>query len=160
MPDFFTPHRLRCAALAAALVLLVAFGRATLPSVGHGMVTVDGRDIVPGDLPIFVPDNHPRRLEASFTLQVPLFRPRTMVVVPDDCVERISVNGLELDPASGSCVWGNRVVDIASMVHRGSNDVNIVVRNRRGRTALDVAVRAGVADATLALALLAVAATR
>jgi hypothetical protein len=87
-----------------------------------------------------------------------------MVVVTDDCVERIAMNGVDIPlgadvPVSmGPCVYGNRVVDIASAVHRGANEVDILVRNRRGRTALDVAVRSGLAYAAFALALLAVGA--
>jgi len=162
MRDLFTPRWLRCAALAGAFALLVALGRATLPSVGHGTATVDGRAIDPGDLPVFVPGKDLRRLEASFALEVPFFRPRSMVVVPDDCVERIAMNGVDLPMGGagvqtplGSCVYGNRVVGIASAVHRGANDVDIVVGNRRGRTALDVAVRSGLAYAVFGLALLA-----
>lgn len=149
MRAHITPRWLRCAALAAAFALLVGLGRATLPSVGHGTASVDGRAIVPGDLPVFVPGRDLRRLEASFALLVPFFRPRSMVVVPDDCVARIAMNGVvlslggDVEPRMGPCVYGNHVVDIASVVHRGTNDVDIAVGNRRGRTALDVSVRWG-----------------
>jgi hypothetical protein len=159
MRDSFSRHRRRCAALVVAFVVIAVAGWFTLPSVGHGSVSVDGRVRPDGDLPVFVAGKDLRVLEASFSIEVPFFLPKSMLVVPDDCVERIVVNGVDVLPVPPVCAYGYVLVDISSAIRRGSNPVRVVVRNHQGRTALDVGMRTGVAFAAFASALLAIAAT-
>jgi hypothetical protein len=144
--------------LVAAFAALVVLGRATLPSVGRGSLSIDDHSPPAAtDVPIFIRDQ--RRFDTSFAIEVPFFRPRRVVVVPTQCVERLAVNRVDILSPHGPCADGDRVVDISSAIRRGANRMRVVVRSQAAKATLDVGVRSGVEFAVFAFALLAVAAT-
>ena len=161
MNDPVTRYRARWAAILATFVLVVVAGQKALPSLGHGTVAIDGQPAVAGDLPVVVTTPEAKRIEVTFPLDVPVFalRPRRTLVIPDDCVEKITVNGADFTSPARFCGYENgRVIDLSPVLREGSNEIHVFVVNRSGHMGLDVSLRLDRAFAAFALTLFSLAA--
>lgn len=145
--------------LLALLAAVLVAGHAWLPWVGPGTYRADGHAPEVLDLPLELQDDV-KTIVATFPLHVSFLRPHRIKLIPDDCVQRVEVNGQVLrDPAVHFCDYiRGREFDLSPYLHTGDNEVKVTVSNAGGPSGLDVTLHSDNLFAWFALALLVLAA--
>ena len=77
----------------------------------------------------------PESLEIEFNMKLGFIRPSYLLFIPDDCVDRVSINEKHLsEDLFPLCdYWFGRAVDISEFTTRGDNAFSLLLRNHGGQ---------------------------
>lgn len=126
-------------ALAVLLGCIATWAVAT-PLIGDASYRFDDREWTAAELPLFV-DTEGSRMDIAFTIDAAAVRVGTYVVKPDDCIESMTINGVEL-PAEvvAFCDYGQgKDVRLGEYLRAGANDVALRLRDDGGKGGVRVA---------------------
>lgn len=86
------------------------------------------------------PHENEETYQLDFTVQYGWLRPVTLRIVPDDCMKDLVINGTRMPDATNEiCGYDHGAnVDVAHLMHRGLNTVQVSVRNSGGAGSLRV----------------------
>ncbi len=106
------------------------------PTGNDGTYTIDGADI-PFDYPFRATTDENVLVEVQFTLETSLLHAGKYRILADDCLESLTINGQEIAGDMPFCDYDKgKVLDLASALHTGKNNVSAVVRNNGGPASL------------------------
>ena len=89
------------------------------------------------DIPFSKRGGNNETLEFKFTINFTSGQSALFRVVPDDCVEQMTINGQEVIQPQNRCNWRTGfVVDLNRLLHKGKNTVYVKVLNVTGITGL------------------------
>jgi hypothetical protein len=124
----------------SALVVVLGLWHGALPVFGPVIYQYDNAAPKTAALPLSVPTVG-KKLRLHTTVQVARVHPTLFTVVPDDCLERLVVNGSEV-PVYGSICYdrGGARISLLGRLHPGVNTVDMEVVDNGGRGGLEMGV--------------------
>jgi hypothetical protein len=86
------------------------------------------------ELPLRMKTDGDEDLTVRFELTVDLFSPSSFLIVPDDCLDALIVNGQAVDdPSLPVCDYTNgAIIDLSPVLWSGRNTVEAIIRNNGG----------------------------
>ena len=128
--------------LAAAVALLVVLGlwHAALPAFGPLDYRFDEEPPETGALPLSVPSAG-KLIHLHTTVRVRAVHPWVFSIVPDDCLEHLSVNGRPAAFTGPICyAHGGGRVSLSGLLHAGVNSVDLDISDNGGKGGLELGV--------------------
>ena len=104
------------------------------PTIVDCVYDIDGGPRSPCSLPLRMTTGENAELTVRFTLRTNVFSPSFFLVVPDDCLQRLNVNGTSVnDPSIPFCDYSKgKILNLGPQLHAGKNPIKAVIHNNGG----------------------------
>ena len=123
----------------SALLVVLSFWRGAVPSFGPIAYAYDANAPQNGVLPLDIASAG-KDLHVSATITLGALHPVLFSVVPDDCLEELSVNGATVPFQGPMCFDRGGTVWLYGLVHPGTNAVEMRIRDHGGRGGVRIGV--------------------
>lgn len=120
---------LLCCTLCVLALIVV-----TKPTTSDRLYALEDREEEPFEFPLKIGGDRKGLLRAQFTMELGLWHPTAFLIIPDDCLETLEINGQAVDDRSlPFCDYTNgRTFDLSDHLHAGENTIVATIRNHGG----------------------------
>lgn len=128
------------ASFVVAIGILAMLYRLSTPRFDTVRYSIDGGPQQEGRLPLFLPSQGERTFAVDITLSLPPLAQKTFIIRPDDCLEKLIVNGQTItDGSIPFCDYVNgRSIDLRSVLRSGENIIRLTIRDNGGMGGIDI----------------------